>query len=113
MTAEALDFIEVEGALLWENLVDSDACDRLVRSVVHFVETQGCLSCIHQELSSLRLELPRDLIFSVTHEDNLPLAEDIDLFLWRTVVLSVLAHREAKRLAYNVVKGHRQEVGSQ
>ena len=52
--AEALNFVEVHGTLLGENLVDRDASDRLVRPIVHFIKGQGCLTGIDEELWRLR-----------------------------------------------------------
>lgn len=46
LEAKALYFVEIEGALFWEDLVDGNTCDWLVRSVENFIEREGSLACI-------------------------------------------------------------------
>ena len=49
----------------------------------------------------------------MTHEQDSPLAEDVHISCRCPIVLCVLAHREAERLADHVVEGHGEEVSAQ
>lgn len=110
---EALDFIEVQGTLFRENLIDSDTSDWLVWSVEYFIESEGSLTSINQELGRFRLELPGNLIFSVAHEADSPLTEHVHFLCWGAVVLCMLTHREAEGLTDNVVEGNSEKVTSE
>ena len=66
--AEALNFVEIQGCFLREDLVDGDTSDWSICSVEHFVEAESCLSSIHYNCWGTRLELPRDLILSMGQE---------------------------------------------
>ena len=112
LEAEALDFVEVQSAFLWEDLVNGDSSDRLIRTIVHFVESKSSLTSVDQELRRFRLELPRDFILCMTHETNPPLTEHIDVLWCYSVVLRMLRHSEAERLTDHIVEGNCQKVAA-
>ena len=46
LEAETLYFVEIEGTLFWEDLVDGNTRDWFVRSIEDFIECEGSLTCI-------------------------------------------------------------------
>lgn len=112
LEAETLDFVEIESGLLWSDLVDGNTSHWFVWSIVYLVEGKSCLACIYCQLSGLRLELPRNVVFSVAYKEHLVFAEYID-FIWAERVVFVgLGHGEAKSLADDIIEGYWEEVGS-
>lgn len=101
-----MDFVEVEGAVFWMNLVDGDTCDRFITPIVHFIECKGSFTSIYYQLCSFRLEVPWNLVFSIAHELYLVLAIDIHLVISHSVVLGMCRHCEAHSLADHIVKWH-------
>ena len=110
--AKALNFVEINGDLLWADLVDSDSSNWFIRSVVNFVECKCCLASIYDKLSSFWLEFPRNLIFSVTHESYGVFSEHVDFFFCKSIVLRMLRHRESQSLANNIVERNGQKVAT-
>jgi len=106
LEAETLDFVEVQGALLRENLVDSNSRDWLIRPVVHLIEGKGSLTSIHSQLLSFRLKVPRNVVLGLPAELDFVLTEYVDVLLFGAVVSRVLTHSEAECLAHNIVKWH-------
>jgi len=113
LEAETLDFVEVQGALLRENLVDSNSRDWLIRPVVHLIEGKGSLTSIHSQLLSFRLKVPRNVVLGLPAELDSVLTEYVDVLLFGAVVSRVLTHSEAECLAHNIVKWHSQKEASQ
>ena len=112
LEAEALDFVEVYRAVFGINLIYCNASYGLVRAIVDFVKGKSSFTRIDDQRVRFRLELPRNLIFSVSHEANLVFPEDTYFVISKPVVFRVLPKGEAECLADYIVEGYRQEVAS-
>lgn len=110
--AKTLNFVEVERNFFWVDLVDGDACDGLVWLVIDLVEGKSGLTSIYDQLRRLGLELPRDLILSMSHELDAVLTEDVHVLLANSVVLVRGRHGEPKSLANHSVERHSEEIAS-
>ena len=76
------------------------------------IKGKSSLSTVNNYLSLLRLELPRNLVFCMSHEANFEFSEHIDLVIFRLVILMSQTHIETECLTHNVVKWHCKEVAT-
>ena len=109
LKAEALDLVEVEGGLLWEDLVNGYSSYRLVWSVVDFVKGEWGLACVHYETGRLGLEFPGKVVLSMGHKRDTILSENVYFVFVKLIFFGMLSHGKAKGLTNHVVKGDHQE----